>query len=75
MTLLAQAQHFVRAPDWTWYIVPYFFLAGLAGGSYVIATLLRLWGDRRDEPAARLGFYAAFLAFLPCPVLLTLDLT
>jgi formate-dependent nitrite reductase membrane component NrfD len=41
----------------------------------VIATLLRLWGDRGDEPAARLGFYAAFLAFLPCPVLLTLDLT
>jgi hypothetical protein len=34
MILLAQAQHFVRAPEWTWYIVPYFFLAGLAGGSY-----------------------------------------
>ena len=75
MTVLAQAQHFVRAPDWTWYIVPYFFLAGLAGGSYVIATLLRLWGRPGDEPAARLGYYAAFLAFLPCPILLTLDLT
>lgn len=75
MTLLAQAQHFVRSPDWTWYIVPYFFLAGLAGGSYFIATLLRLWGERSDEPAARIGFYAAFLAFLPCPILLTLDLT
>jgi formate-dependent nitrite reductase membrane component NrfD len=75
MMVLAQAQHFVRAPEWTWYIVPYFFLAGLAGGSYVIATLLRLWGERADEPAARLGYYAAFLAFLPCPILLTLDLT
>jgi formate-dependent nitrite reductase membrane component NrfD len=75
MTLLAQAQHFVRPPDWTWYVIPYFFLAGLAGGSYVIATLLRLFGERSDEPAARLGYYAAFLAFLPCPVLLTLDLT
>jgi formate-dependent nitrite reductase membrane component NrfD len=75
VTVLAQAQHFVRAPDWTWYIVPYFFLAGLAGGSYVIATLLRLWGRGSDEPAARLGYYAAFLAFLPCPILLTLDLT
>jgi formate-dependent nitrite reductase membrane component NrfD len=75
MTLLAQAQHFVRAPDWTWYIVPYFFLAGLAGGCYLIATLLRLWGRPSDEPAARLGYYAAFLAFLPCPLLLTLDLT
>jgi formate-dependent nitrite reductase membrane component NrfD len=75
MTLLAQAQHFVRAPDWTWYIIPYFFLAGLAGGSYFIATLLRLWGERSDEPAARVGYYAAFLTFLPCPILLTLDLT
>jgi formate-dependent nitrite reductase membrane component NrfD len=75
VTLLAQAQHFVRAPDWTWYIVPYFFLAGLAGGCYVVATLLRLWGRPSDEPAARLGYYAAFLTFLPCPVLLTLDLT
>jgi formate-dependent nitrite reductase membrane component NrfD len=75
MILLAEAQHFVRAPEWTWFIVPYFFLAGLAGGCYAIATLLRLWGTRADEPAARLGYYAAFLAFVPCPVLLTLDLT
>jgi polysulfide reductase chain C len=75
MTALAQAQHFVGSPDWTWYIVPYFFLAGLSGGSYVIATLLRLAGDRTDEAAARLGYYVSFLAFLPCPILLTLDLT
>jgi formate-dependent nitrite reductase membrane component NrfD len=75
MILLAEAQHFVRPPEWTWYIVPYFFLAGLAGGSYFIATLLRLWGEPSDEPAARVGYYAAFLAFLPCPILLTLDLT
>jgi formate-dependent nitrite reductase membrane component NrfD len=75
MILLAEAQHFVRAPEWTWFIVPYFFLAGLAGGSYFIATLLRLWGEPSDEPAARVGYYAAFLAFLPCPILLTLDLT
>lgn len=74
MTLLAEAQHFVRPPEWTWYIVPYFFLAGIAGGSYAIATLLRLRGERWDEPAARLGYYAAFLTLLPCPILLTVDL-
>ena len=56
MILLAEAQHFVRPPEWTWFIVPYFFLAGLAGGSYAIATLLRLWGEPTDEPAARLGY-------------------
>jgi formate-dependent nitrite reductase membrane component NrfD len=75
MTLMAQAQHFAGPPHWTWYIVPYFFLAGLAGGCYALATLLRLRGERFDEPAARLGYYAAFATFLPCPVLLTLDLT
>ena len=74
MMLLADAQHFVRPPEWTWYIVPYFFLAGLAGGSYAIATLLRLRGERWDEPAARVGYYAAFLLFVPCPILLTVDL-
>ncbi|MGE5828660.1 MAG: NrfD/PsrC family molybdoenzyme membrane anchor subunit [Micromonosporaceae bacterium] len=70
---LADAEHFVRSPEWTWYILFYFFLAGLSGGSYVIATLLRL-GNRLDEPVARLGYYVAFITLLGCPVLLTLDL-
>ena len=68
------AEHFVRAPQWTWYILGYFFFAGLTGGSYALATLLRLVGDARDEPAARLGFYASFVTLLACPVLLTADL-
>ena len=68
------AEHFVRAPQWTWYILFYFFFAGLAGGSYALATLLRLVGEPRDEAAARLGFYASFVAVLFCPVLLTTDL-
>ncbi|HET6214158.1 MAG TPA: NrfD/PsrC family molybdoenzyme membrane anchor subunit [Micromonosporaceae bacterium] len=71
---LADAEHFVRAPDWTWYILFYFFLAGLSGAAYFIATLLRLYGNRDDEPAARLGFYVAFPTMLVCPILLTLDL-
>src|SRR6266508_6292321 len=75
MMLLADAQHFVRAPEWTWYILFYFFLAGLSGGCYFIATLLRLYGNRSDEPAARLGYYVAFPTMLVCPILLTLDLT
>jgi formate-dependent nitrite reductase membrane component NrfD len=68
------AEHFVRAPQWTWYILFYFFFAGLCGGCYALATLLRLVGDRRDEPAARLGFYASFGALIFCPILLTVDL-
>jgi formate-dependent nitrite reductase membrane component NrfD len=75
MTLLADAQHFVGDPEWTWYILFYFFLAGLAGGSYFLATLLRHWGTPADEPVARLGFYVAFFTTLICPILLTFDLT
>jgi formate-dependent nitrite reductase membrane component NrfD len=74
MTELAQPQHFAGPPHWTWYILFYFFFAGLSGGSYLIATLFRLRGDRTDEPAARLGFYVSFAALLPCPVMLILDL-
>jgi len=74
MTLAAPAQHFVDSPHWTWYILGYFFFAGLSGGSYVIASLFRLRGEPADEPAARVGYYAAFVALLPCPVLLIVDL-
>lgn len=73
--MIADAQHFVGAPDWTWYILPYFFLAGLAGGSYFLAVFLRHWGTPADEPVARLGFYAALPPVLIAPILLTLDLT
>jgi len=68
------AQHFVAPPQWEWYIVWYFFLGGLAGGAYLIGTLLRLLGDPRDEGMARLAFLVAFPAMAICPILLTLDL-
>ena len=67
-------QHFVAPPQWEWYIVWYFFLGGLAGGAYLIGTLLRLVGDPRDEGMARLAFLVAFPAVAICPILLTLDL-
>lgn len=67
-------QHFAGPPDWTWYILFYFFFAGISGGSYTVASLLRLFGRPSDEPASRLGYYTAFVALLPCPVLLVVDL-
>jgi polysulfide reductase chain C len=72
--LAADVQHFAGSPHWTWYILFYFIFAGLSGGSYVIASMLRLRGEPSDEPAARIGFYASFVALLPCPVMLILDL-
>jgi formate-dependent nitrite reductase membrane component NrfD len=68
------AQHFVHPPLWEWYIVWYFFLGGLAGGLYLLGTLLRLVGDPRDQGVARLAFLIAFPAMVICPILLTLDL-
>ncbi len=67
-------EHFVAPPEWGWYIVGYFFFGGIAGGAYALGTMLRAWGDRRDESAARLAFVISFLVLLICPVLLTLDL-
>jgi formate-dependent nitrite reductase membrane component NrfD len=75
MTPLAATEHFAGAPEWTWYILAYFFLAGLAGGSYFLAAFMRHWGSPADEPAARLGFYVALPATIVCPILLTLDLS
>jgi formate-dependent nitrite reductase membrane component NrfD len=68
------AEHFVQPPQWEWYIVWYFFLGGLTGGTYALATMLRLWGGSRFEAAARIGFQAAFPLLVFCPILLTLDL-
>jgi protein NrfD len=67
-------QHFVAPPQWEWYIVWYFFFGGIAGGAYVIGTLLRLFGSARDEGAARIAFLISFPTMVICPILLTLDL-
>ncbi|MBC5805558.1 MAG: hypothetical protein DLM53_00665 [Candidatus Eremiobacter antarcticus] len=68
------AEHFVQAPQWHWYILFYFFLAGLAGGSYTLATMLRLFGADRDQAIARMGFLIAFPLAVICGILLTVDL-
>jgi len=68
------AEHFVQPPNWTWYILGYFFVAGVTGGSYTLATMLRWWGGDRDQPIARLGFLVAFPLAVVCGILLTVDL-
>src|SRR5437868_5791097 len=68
------AEHFAAPPEWQWWILGYFFFGGLAGGSYALGTLLRLAGDPRDERAARIAFITSFIALIPCPIFLTVDL-
>jgi formate-dependent nitrite reductase membrane component NrfD len=68
------AEHFVQPPHWEWYILGYFFFAGLAGGLYVLATMLHLWGSPRDEETARVAFLTTFPLVVVCGILLTIDL-
>src|ERR1700694_2781568 len=68
------AEHFVQSPLWGWYILGYFFIAGLSGGSYTLATMLRFWGGERAQPIARIGFLVAFPLAVVCGILLTVDL-
>lgn len=61
-------------PHWGWYVILYFFLGGIAGGVYFIATMLDLVGDPRDEDAVRLGYFLAFPLVVICGLLLFVDL-
>jgi formate-dependent nitrite reductase membrane component NrfD len=64
----------LKAPVWSWEIILYFFMGGLAGGCYVIATIASLFGSSEDRVVARTGYYLSLLALLPCPPLLIKDL-
>jgi formate-dependent nitrite reductase membrane component NrfD len=66
---------FVRPePEWTWLIVLYFFLGGLAAGSYFMGSLLELFGQPSDHPAVRITHWLAFPLLAVCGILLIADL-
>src|SRR6266700_7494820 len=64
----------LKQPFWRWEIIWYFFLGGLAAGSYVIASIASLFGSKEDRVVVRTGYYLSLLALLPCPLLLIKDL-
>ncbi len=65
---------FTASPHWRWLIVAYFFLGGLAGGSYFLAALMDLFGRSRDRRLVRLGYLIAFPLVGLCGLVLTVDL-
>lgn len=65
---------FTAAPEWRWLVILYFFVGGIAGGSYVLAALIDLAGDLTDRPLARLGYFVAFPATVLSGIILTADL-
>ena len=65
---------FTASPDWTLYIIPYFFIGGIAGGAYAIATLLHWIGRAEDQRVARLAYIVAFIGVVLSGLLLIVDL-
>jgi protein NrfD len=76
---------FTASPHWTWWIILYFFIGGIAGTAFLLASLLD-WGSRQrvasresrvasSSPLVRLGYYTAFIGVLISGFLLTIDLT
>lgn len=63
-----------KNPAWSWYIIWYFFLGGMAAGAYFMAALGDLFGRERDRSIARIGYGVAVPLAVVLPVLLTLDL-
>ena len=66
--------YFTSSPHWTVFIVPYFFIGGIAGGCYFLATVLSWLGNEGDEEVARLGYLAAFVGVVVSGLLLIVDL-
>jgi formate-dependent nitrite reductase membrane component NrfD len=64
----------LKSSDWPFLIDVYFFLGGLAGGAFVIAAVANLLDAARYRDVIRVGYYLAFAALLPCPIILIVDL-
>jgi formate-dependent nitrite reductase membrane component NrfD len=65
---------FSGAPHWTWFIILYFFVGGIAGGACLVAAVLDLSAGPEDRPVVRTGYNVAALGAIISGALLTIDL-
>ncbi len=65
---------YVASPHWHGLITAYFFLGGIAAGSYAVFTLAGLFGDETDQRAVRFAAYLAFPLVCACGIILIVDL-
>ncbi|MHB1168420.1 MAG: NrfD/PsrC family molybdoenzyme membrane anchor subunit [Longimicrobiales bacterium] len=65
---------YTASPEWSVYIIPYFFIGGIAGGSYFIAAALHWLGRPHDLPVVRTGYVVAALGAMISGVILIVDL-
>ena len=64
----------LKRPKWRWEIAFYFFFEGISAGSFLLAALADLSGNKRLRKLARAAYDVSFLTLLPCPPLLIADL-
>src|SRR3954467_15758881 len=76
---------FTASPHWTWWILLYFFIGGIAGTAFMLAALLDWSSGTRQQargvlpaspaPTVRHGYYLAFIGVCLGGLFLTIDLT
>jgi formate-dependent nitrite reductase membrane component NrfD len=64
----------IKRATWSWEIMLYFFLGGLAGGSFLVSTLADLLGSVKDAALIRAGHFIALICMIISPILLIKDL-
>lgn len=64
----------LQKPVWRWEIASYFFLGGLAAGSYIISRLARHFITADGGSLERTAAVIAAAAVVPCAPLLIIDL-
>ncbi len=64
----------LKSADWPLLIDLYFFLGGIAGGAFVIATIANMLDSQKHRDVVRVGYYLALLAIIPGPLFLIIDL-
>lgn len=64
----------VADPEWGFWIIAYFFLGGIAAGSYFLAVLIDWFGSEEDRALARIAYWIAFPLTILCAVCLIVDL-
>jgi formate-dependent nitrite reductase membrane component NrfD len=65
---------FVADPEWGVWIIAYFYLGGIAAGSYFLAMLIEWFGSPEDQDLAKIAYWIAFPLVVLCALFLTIDL-
>lgn len=64
----------IHGPHWNWLIIGYFFVGGISGGAASLAAAASVFGGPEHERLRDRATIVSFVALLPCPALLILDL-